>query len=126
MDQRTKSGIRNEPLTTCIYRKINRILRTEIDSNATALAFNGIHYKILTNGIPPAQLPAQTALCAFIRVDNCCITGLKIMAFLDLGIHNQVEVGIHITVAQDLVFCKGCKCTDQAGLSGSSLTTYDN
>ena len=49
---------------------------------------NGIHYKIFANSILLSQIPAQAALRAYILVNCGFITGLKIMAFPNLMIHN--------------------------------------
>jgi len=49
---------------------------------------NAMHYKTLTNRILLAQIPAQAALRAYILVNCGFMTGLKIMAFPNLRIHN--------------------------------------
>jgi hypothetical protein len=57
MDQRAKTGVRDEPFAAGVEREVNGLFRTKIYTDATALALNGVYFIVFTNGIPTAQIP---------------------------------------------------------------------
>jgi hypothetical protein len=76
-----------------------------MDTNTTAFALDGVDFKIITDGIPAAQIKTYTAIGTFILIDNRRMARLENMPLSDLGIHDQMKIGrIHIGIAKNLVF----------------------
>jgi hypothetical protein len=122
-----KTGFRNEPFSAGAQGKVNRFFRAEIVTYTATFTGDGIHLKIIANGVPPAQIPAKITPGAFILINYSGMTGLKIMALADLRVHNQMKVRrVHIRVTKHLALCQGSEGGQYTRFPCSTLATYDN
>jgi hypothetical protein len=64
--------------------------------------------------------------CADILMNRSRMASFKIFLVLDHRGQNQMKIrSIHVGVRYNLIFSKGRKRGDKAGLSGSPFTAYD-
>jgi hypothetical protein len=105
MNHGPESSIGDKPLATGTDPKVNGLFGAKVNADTTALAFDGVNYKVFTDSIPAAHFPAKTAFGAPGRVDHCHVPALEILTSLDFGRRNEMEVGrIHIGIAKHFVF----------------------
>ncbi len=122
-----KARIGYKPLSACIKRKIHGLFRARVETHPAPLARDGIHHEILADRLPTAQLAAQPALGTLVRIDDCRITGCKIVPFSDFRGHDQMQIRcVHVRIAQHLAFPQCGKRRHQAGFACSAFSADDH
>jgi hypothetical protein len=127
MHHGSEARIRDIPLATAFGRKVDGLLRAEIDADTAPLTPDGIDHKPVGYGPEPAEFPAGAASGAKVGIDHGYTAAHKIRLLSDFRLHQQMEVGrVDIGVAEYAIFCKSGKSCGQAGFAGSALAADDD
>jgi len=120
MDEGTKTGVGNEPLSTQVGPHVDGPLRTEVRADSTPLAQKSIHHEFFGYRFKPTPSPAFSTLNAGSRIDECLVPGPEFLSLLDTRRKQQVEVGrIYVRITEDLLGAEGRKGPQNARLSSA-------
>jgi hypothetical protein len=132
MHHGAKTGLGNKPFAAFLDGEVNGLLRAKIHTHPAAFTvdfIDGVCFSatIHVNRIKSAAFLTLAACRALVCVDDGHIATHEISAFLNCGIHEQVQVCcVHICVTQHALLCYRSKGCSQTGFSGAALAAlYD-